>query len=341
MLTQQLRCAVLVLIIVGTLVACKPGPLSGQITVDGSTTVFPLSKTMAEAFRQSNPGVQLAIEFSGTGGGFQKFCAGKVDIQGASRPINATESEQCKAQHIEYIELPVAFDSLAVVVNAKNDFAKCLTVGELKAIWEPVAEGKTNRWSEVRASFPAQPLALFGPGKDSGTFDYFTLAIVGRESSSRSDYKKSEDDMVIERGVASDPNALGYFGYAYYQAYKDQLKVVAIDNGKGCILPSAAAVADGTYQPLSRPLFLYVNQAAAARPEVNAFAHFYLATESSQYVTKVGYVPLPDAALAAETLRFEKRATGSVLGGKGSVTGVPLTSFDDDERDRMRSALAQ
>jgi len=341
MLTQQVRCAVLVLLLIGTLGACKRGPLSGRITIDGSTTVFPLSKAMAEAFRQSNPGVQLAIAFSGTGGGFTKFCAGQVDIEGASRPINATESEQCKAQHVQYIELPVAFDSLAVVVNAKNDFANCLTVQELKAIWEPPAEGKTNEWRQVRASFPAHPLALFGPGKNSGTFDYFTLAIVGTESSSRSDYAKSEDDLVTERGVAGDPNALGYFGYAYYAAYKDRLKVVAIDNGKGCVLPSPAAVADGTYQPLSRPLFLYVNQAAAARPEVNAFAHFYLAPENTRYVTKMGYVPLPDAALAAETVRFEKKATGSVLGGKGSVIGVPLTSFDDDERDQMRSALAQ
>jgi phosphate transport system substrate-binding protein len=264
-------CSLLALVTIGTLPACdRPavvtGPLSGKVTVDGSTTVFPLSKAMAEAFRQFNPAVQFVVEFSGTGGGFKKFCAGQVDVAGASRPINSLESEQCKAQRIEYIEVPVAFDSLAVVVNAKNGFVDCLTVNELKAMWEPAAEGKTSQWKQIRSSFPAQPLTLFGPGKDSGTFDYFTLAIVGAESSSRGDYTKSEDDMVIERGVAAEPNALGYFGYAYYQAYQDQLKAVAVDSGKGCVLPSAATVADGTYQPLSRPLFVYVNLAAAARP---------------------------------------------------------------------------
>jgi phosphate transport system substrate-binding protein len=195
--------------------------------VDGSTTVFPLSKAMAEAFRESNPAVQFAIEFSGTGGGFKKFCAGQLDIAGASRPINSTESEQCKAQHVEYVEVPVAFDSLSVVVNAKNAFVDCLTVKELKAVWEPPAQGKMSQWNQIRASFPAQPLVLFGPGKASGTFDYFTLAIVGIEGSSREDYTKSEDDMVIEHGVAAEPNALGYFGYAYYQANRDQLKADA------------------------------------------------------------------------------------------------------------------
>jgi phosphate transport system substrate-binding protein len=246
------HCSLLIMVIAGTLAACdRPavvtGPLSGKVTVDGSTTVFPLSKAMAEAFRQSNPAVQIAVEFSGTGGGFKKFRAGQVDVAGASRPINSVESEQCKTQRIEYIEVPVAFDSLAVVVNAKNGFVDCLTVNELKSMWEPAAEGKTSQWKQIRSSFPAQPLTLFGPGRDSGTFDYFTLAIVGTESSSRGDYTKSEDDMVIERGVAAEPNALGYFGYAYYQAYQDQLKAVAVDSGKGCVLPSAGTVADGTY----------------------------------------------------------------------------------------------
>ena len=331
-------------VVAGSLAGCgKPvGPLSGKVTVDGSTTVFPLSKAMAEAFRGSNPAVQFAIEFSGTGGGFKKFCTGQVDIAGASRPINSVESEQCKAQHIEYIEVPVAFDSLAVVVNAKNSFVDCLTVKELKVVWEPAAEGRTSQWNQIRASFPTQPLVLFGPGKDSGTFDYFTLAIVGTQSSSRGDYTKSEDDMVIEHGVAGDPNALGYLGYAYYQAYKEQLKVVAVDNGRGCILPSAAAVVDGTYQPLSRPLFVYVNRAAAARPEVQAFALFYVAPGSGQYAEKVGYVPLPTATLAAQASRIEKGVTGSVLGGQGSVTGITFTWFDDDkERDRVRNELVR
>jgi phosphate transport system substrate-binding protein len=316
--------------------------LAGKITVDGSSTVFPLAKAMAEAFREANPSVQFAIDVSGTGGGFKKFCAGQLDIAAASRPIKSAESEQCKTQHIEYIEVPIAFDSLSVVVNAKNTFVECLTVKELKAMWEPAAEGKVKQWNQIRTSFPAQPLALFGPGKDSGTFDYFTLAIVGTESSGRDDYTKSEDDMVIERGVAADPNALGYFGYAYYQANKDQVKIVAVDNGHGCVVPSAQTVADATYQPLSRPLFLYVKLAAAARPEVKAFTRLFLSSQSKEYVTRVGYVPLPTAALVLQASRFERGVTGSILGGHGSVTGVKLDAFDDEkERDRIRSQLVQ
>lgn len=258
------------------------GPLSGKITVDGSATIFPLFHAMAEGFRGTNPGVQLAIEFSGTGGGFKKFCAGQIDVTGASRPIKSAEGEQCKTQHIQFIEVPVAFDSLAVVVNPKNTFVDCLTVNELRSIWEPAAEGKLTQWKQIRATFPAQPLELLGPGKLSGTFDYFTTAIVGSEASSRNDYTQSEDDMVIERGVAAEPNALGYFGYAYYQANREQLKVVAVDNGHGCVTPSAQTVADGSYQPLTRPLFVYVNVAAAARPEVRAFIRFQLTAENSK-----------------------------------------------------------
>ena len=315
-------------------------PVSGKITIDGSSTVLPLTKAMAEAFRAANPAVEFAVEASGTGGGFRKFCAGQLDIADASRPINTAESEQCKAQHIDYVEVPIAFDSLAVVVNAKNTFVECLTVNELKAAWEPTAEGKTTQWNQIRASFPAQPLALYGPGKDSGTFDYFTLAIVGTQSSSRGDYTKSEDDTVIERGIASNPNALGYFGYAYYQANKDQVKVVAVDNGHGCVLPSAPTVADASY-PLSRPLFVYVNASAAARPEIHAFTRFYLAPTSTSYVTRVGYVPLPAAALTTQASRFEKGVKGSALGGHGAVTGVGLYSFDEEERERIRNQLVQ
>ncbi len=319
------------------------GPLTGRITVDGSATVFPLSKAMAEAFRESNSAVQLDVAFSGTGGGFEKFCAGQIDIADASRPIKSEEAERCAAQHIDYIEVPVAFDSLAVIVNAKNSFVDCLTVEELRAVWRPDAEGRISQWKQVRSSFPAQPLTLFGPGKLSGTFDYFTFAILGTEGRSRGDYTKSEDDMIIEQGVAADPNALGYFGYAYYQAYQDKLKAVAVDNGHGCVLPSAQSVAEGTYEPLTRPLLLYVNRNAAARPEVKAFTRFFLTPDSMRYVSKVGYVPLPIAALAREAARFEKGVTGSALGGHGSVTGVQLNAFDTEEkeRDRVRSELVQ
>lgn len=332
-----------------TLTACNrdpdiaSGPLSGRVTIDGSATVFPLNQAVAKAFRESNPAVQFAVDFSGTGGGFRKFCAGEVDIAAASRPIKSTEGARCKTQRVDYIEVPVAFDSLAVVVNANNTFVDCLTVNELKAVWEPSAEGKITQWKQIRDSFPAQPLVLFGPGKDSGTFDYFTFAIIGAESSSRSDYSKSEDDAVIERGVAGEPNALGYFGYAYYQANRHQLRVVAVDGGHGCIKPSAASVADGTYQPLTRPLFVYVNRAAAARHEVSAFVQFYLSPESAKYVTQVGYVPLPTRSLLAQAARFQKGVTGSVLGGHGSVKGVALDAFDEEEKekDRVRSALVR
>jgi phosphate transport system substrate-binding protein len=347
------RCFWLIILSLGgTLVGCgktnapadsDSGVLSGHVTIDGSATVLPLSKAMAAAFRRSNPAVQFDVEFSGTGGGFKKFCSGGVDIEDASRPIRSDEVEACKAQHIGYIELPVAFDSLSVVVNPKNTFVDCLTAKELKAIWEPAAEGKMTQWNQVRAGFPAQPLKLFGPGKASGTFDYFTFAIVGTEGSSRSDYTKSEDDTVIEQGVEAEPNALGYFGYAYYQASKEQLKLVAVDNGQGCVRPSAQAVADGTYQPLTRPLFIYVNLSAAARPEVKAFTHFYLAPGSRQIVSDIGNMPLPAAALVTQAARFDQGVTGSALGGHGSVTGVQLDAFDqmEKERDRVQSELVQ
>ena len=322
-----------------TLLACKQAatPVAGTITIDGSATLLPLSKAMANAFRESNPAVKIDVQFSGTGGGFRKFCAGQIDIEDASRPIKAEEGEQCKAQHIEYIELPVAFDPLTVVVNPKNTFVDCLSIVDLKAIWEPAAEGKIKQWNQIRESFPALPLVLFGPGKASGTFDYFTFAIVGTEASSRDDYTKSEDDIVIERGVAAEPNALGYFGYAYYQANKDHLKVVAVENGSGCILPSAKTVADETYQPLSRPLFVYINKAAATRPEVQAFTQFYLARENTEIVTKVGYVALPKRALAAQVSRFEKGETGSAFGAHGSVTGAKLNPFEEEEKEEQRN----
>lgn len=316
--------------------ATDDAPLSGTVTVDGSATVYPLSQAMADAFRKTNPGVQTALGFSGTGGGFKKFCAGDVDIVGASRPIKTDESEACKARHVDFIEVPVAFDSLAVVVNSKNEFVECLTVNELKAMWEPAAEGKVRTWQQIRGSFPARPLVLLGPGRESGTFDYFTRAIVGEEASSRSDYTKSEDDMVIERGVVAQRDALGYFGYAYYKAHANELKVVGIDDGRGCVSPSPETVADETYQPLTRPLFLYVSLGAAARPEVKAFIRLYLALESRDIVTKVGYVPLPIVALFAQASRFEKGVTGSALGGRGSVIGVALHAFDDEEKDRER-----
>jgi phosphate transport system substrate-binding protein len=320
--------------------SATPATLSGTIKVDGSSTVLPVSREMAEAFTSANPGVRVSVEVSGTGGGFAKLCAGEIEIAGASRPINAVESEQCRAKHIDYIELPIAFDSLSVVVSRANTFIDCLKVSELKALWEPAAQGKVTQWNQVRASFPAQPIALLSPDRASGTFDYFTLATVGIEGTSRTDVTASADDLAIESGVARDPNALGYFGYSYYLSHREQLKSVGIDNGQGCVQPSPESVRDGSYQPLSRPLFIYVSRAAAARTDVRAFTRFFLAPENARHIESIGYVPLPPDAQRAELSRFETGVVGSALGGHGSVIGVRPERFVID-KDRLANALVQ
>lgn len=296
--------------------------LSGTVKIDGSSTVFPVSKAMAEEFQKLNPGVQVTVGVSGTGGGFKKFCAGETDIADASRPINSSEMELCQKNNIEYIELPIAYDGLSVVVNPQNNSVKCLKVGELKEMWEPAAQGKVNNWNQIRSNLPNQPLQLYGPGNDSGTYDYFTLAIVGEEGKSRSDFTKSEDDKTLVQGVASDPNGLGYFGYAYYLANRDKLKLVAIDSGYGCVQPSARTISDSSYQPLSRPVFIYAKKSAATRPEVKAFTNFYLAPENAKLVLQVGYVPLPNITLQAANTRFNKGRTGTNFEGRGAVVGV-------------------
>lgn len=314
---------------------------AGRIVIDGSSTVMPLSKAVAAGFSALNPAVTVDVTESGTGGGFRKFCAGQTDIEDASRPINATETADCKAHGVDYVELPVGFDSLSVVVNPKNTFVDCLTVAELKAMWEPAAEGKVKTWKQIRPSFPDRPLKLFAPGHDSGTFDYFALAIVGVESKSRNDYTASEDDTVLERGIAGDPDAIGYFGYAYYQANKDKLKLLGVDNGHGCVLPSSQSVADASYQPLSRPLFIYVKKEAAKRPDVVAFVRFYLKPESAAVVKGIGYVPLSPNAMLAASARFEKGMPGSALGGHGSVLNVKVSAFDDDDEEKIKNLLVQ
>jgi phosphate transport system substrate-binding protein len=319
--------------------ALATSPLSGAITIDGSSTVQPVSTVIADAFRQAHPAVRISVHESGTGGGFRKFCAGEIDIVGASRPISAAEIAQCESAGVELIELPFGFDSLAVVANPANAFATCLTVDELKKIWEPAAERKITRWRQIRSSFPDQPLALLGPGTASGTFDYFTLAVVGTQSSSRKDYTQSEDDTVLVDGVAANPNALAYFGYAYYAANKDKLKLVSVDGGNGCVAPSAEAVANGTYRPLSRPLFIYASRKAMLRPEAKAFAEFYVAPENARHVEGVGYVALPPATLLSVARRLDQNVTGSIFGGRGSVLGVTAETFQDD--DKLKSALVR
>lgn len=296
--------------------------LSGEVNVDGSSTVFPVSQVMAAEFQNTNPGVKVAVGVSGTGGGFKKFCAGETDITGASRPINASEVELCQKNKVEYIELPIAYDSLSVVVNPQNNFVKCLKVDELKQIWESAPQNKVTNWNQIRADFPNQPLNLYGPGTDSGTYDYFTLAVVGEAGKGRSDYTKSEDDNVLVEGVASEPGGLGYFGYAYYLANRDKLKLVAIDSGYGCVQPSPETVADTSYQPLSRPVFIYAKKSAATRPEVKAFTNFYLSPENAKLVVQVGYVPLPNITLRAANSRFNQGTTGTAFEGRGAVIGV-------------------
>lgn len=301
--------------------------VSGTVTVDGSSTVFPIAEAMAEEFQKANPNVRVTVGSSGTGGGFKKFCNGETDISNASRPIKAEEVELCKKGNVEYIELPVSFDGIAVVVNPKNDFVDCLKVDELKKMWEPAAQGKVEQWSQVRSGLPAERLGLYGPGTDSGTFDYFTNAVVGEEGESRGDFTASEDDNTLVQGVASDEFGLGYFGYAYYEQNKDKLKLVGVDNGKGCVQPSTETISNGTYQPLARPEFIYVKNTAADRPEVKAFVEFFTAQENGNLVSEVGYVALPDDIGNEVRQRFTERKVGSIFEGKGSTANVTLAEL--------------
>jgi phosphate transport system substrate-binding protein len=283
--------------------------LSGSITADGSSTVFPITQAVAEEFNATQPGIQIAVGVSGTGGGFEKFCSSETDISDASRPIKPDEEAPvCRENGVEYVELQVAIDGLSVMVNPQNDFVECLTVDELKAIWAPGSD--IDNWSEVRPGFPDRQLTLYGAGTDSGTFDYFTDAIVGEEGASRSDYTASEDDNVLVQGIAGDPNALGYFGYAYYVQNRDKLKALAVDGGNGCVSPTEETINSGEYAPLSRPIFIYVSKEAAARPEVQAFVDFYLENMSA-LVPEVGYIPVPDDVLQAEMTEWERFKAGA------------------------------
>ena len=265
--------------------------LSGTIQIDGSSTVAPLSEAAAELFQEENPDVNVVVGTSGTGGGFEKFCAGDIDIADASRPIKDEEKAACEAAGIEYEEVTVANDGLAVVVNPENDWATCLTVEQLNAIWGP--DSKVKSWKEVDPSFPDEEIQLFGPGTDSGTFDYFTDEINGEEGASRTDYQPSEDDNVIVQGVQGSKGALGYFGLSYVQENEGAIQAVEVDGGEGCVAPSVETVLDGTYKPLGRPLFVYPSDKALARPEVQAFLEFYIANEK-EIAEQALYVELSD-----------------------------------------------
>jgi phosphate transport system substrate-binding protein len=283
--------------------------LSGSVAIDGSSTVGPIMEAIAEEFGKENPDVKPTVGISGTGGGFKKFSAGEIDIADASRPIEEKEVAACKENGIEFVELPIAFDGLSIVVNPQNTALDDISVDELKMIWSP--DSKIKSWDQVRAGFPQEPMKLYGPGTDSGTFDYFTKAIVGTEKSSRSDYQASEDDNSLVQGVAGDKGSLGYFGYAYYEQNKDKLKLLKV-NG---VLPSPETIADGTYQPLSRPLFIYVNKKSLeTKPAVKAMVE-YLLKNGSELITSVGYVPLPADDYKAVQDRLAKMTTGTVFHG--------------------------
>jgi phosphate transport system substrate-binding protein len=313
----------------------KGSGLSGTVKVDGSSTVFLISEAVAEEFQKTEPGVQVTVARTGTGGGFKRFCAGETDVQDASRPITPGEVDLCAMNQIEYIELPVAYDGLTIVVNPKNDWAKHITTAELKKMWEPAAQAKITKWNQVRPGWPDKEIHLFGAGVDSGTYEYFTDAINNKAKSSRGDYTSSEDDNVLVQGVSKDELALGYFGLAYYEASKDKLAMVPVDDGKaengaGPIPASAETVKDGTYQPLSRPLFIYVSKKALDRPEVAAFTKYYLA-EGAKLSEEVKYIPLPAKAYELAQKRVDARKTGSLFLGKGSQVGVRIEQLLESE----------
>lgn len=312
---------VLSIAVVITALSCLPGNSFGGdrklVKIDGSSTVFPITEAVAEEFQIENRNIMVTVGISGTGGGFKKFSRGEIDISDASRPIKSKEVKSCAENGIEYIELPVAFDGLAVLVNKQNDWVKSITVEELKKMWEPAAQKSITRWNQIRAEWPNKDIHLYGPGVDSGTFDYFTKAINGEEGASRGDFTASEDDNVLVQGIATDKYALGFFGLAYYEYNKDKLKLVPVDdlddsNGKGPIAPSVETVNNGTYKPLARPIFIYVNKEAAKKPEVDKFVQYYI-KNAPQLSAEVGYIPLPERAYVLTFKKYKNGRTGSVF----------------------------
>ena len=297
--------------------------LSGDINVDGSSTVFPITEAMAEEFGYATDGnVKITVGVSGTGGGFKKFCAGETHISDASRPIKQSEVDLCAENGIEYIELPVAIDGLSVMVNPANDFVECMTVDELHTVWAPEAEGQVTKWSQVRAGWPDEDIRLYAPGVDSGTFDYFTETVNGESQASRGDFLPSEDDNVLVTGIAGDKGALGYFGYAYYAENADRLKLVGIDGGDGCVTPTDETINNGSYSPLSRPLFIYVAADALNQPHVKAFIEFYLDAANRNFISETGYIPFPDTIYSLAMNKFQSGTTGPAFGGDNRMSGT-------------------
>ncbi len=289
------------------------------VMIDGSSTVYPITEAVAEDFQIAKKGeIRVTVGVSGTGGGFKKFCRAEIDIVNASRPIQHSEMEACRAAGVQYIEMPIAFDALTVAVNPGNTWSRTMTVAELKKIWEPSAQGKVIKWNQVNPAWPDEKIKLFGAGADSGTFDYFTEAIVGKAKSSRGDFTASEDDNVLVQGIATDKYSLGFFGFAYYIENQKKVNVVAVDNGKGGVIPSAETVKNGSYQPLSRPIFVYVNAKAADKPEVSEFINFYM-NNAPALVKEVKYFPLPAEVYQLNLKHLEERKVGTAFSGESKM----------------------
>jgi phosphate transport system substrate-binding protein len=315
--TKKMLPALLGLLLVATMAQAQ----TKTVKIDGSSTVYPVTEAVAEEFQIANKGkINVTVGISGTGGGFKKFCRGEIDIANASRPIVTKEMEACREAGVKYIELPIAYDALTVVINPKNDWIKSMTVDELKKIWEPAAQKTITTWNQVNPAWPNEPLKLYGPGADSGTFDYFTEATVGKSKSSRGDFTASEDDNVLVQGVSRDKGALGYFGFAYYAENSKKLKAVPIVDKAGApaVSPSFDTVKDGTYQPYARPIFIYINVAALDKPEVKSFVDFYL-DKGPALIPQVKYVPLPDRAYALAKVNVAKKKVGTAFGGVAEV----------------------
>jgi phosphate transport system substrate-binding protein len=328
----------LVLILaLGSAAACKRSEHHARtVLVDGSSTVFPITEAVAEEYQKANPGQRVVVGVSGTGGGFKKFISGEIDIVNASRPVSSGEAKALSNAGIEFLELPIAYDGLAIVVHPKNAWANDISTGELKKLWQPEAQAAITRWNQIRSDWPDKEIHLYGAGVDSGTYDYFTQAIVGEEHSSRGDFTSSEDDNVLVQGIAGDELALGFFGLAYYEENSAKLKLLPVDDrqestGAGAVAPSLETVMNGTYQPLSRPLFIYINKKSLSRPEVESFVHFYLKNAGS-LVKEVGYIPLQSSAYDFVKERVDHRMTGSLFGNKGSQVGVRIDKLLETNR---------
>ncbi len=325
--------AVAILVILAFLAGCQTeleptstgNALSGAVQIDGSSTVFPITEAVAEEYMKVQPRVRVTVGVSGTGGGFAKFLRKETDLNDASRTIKQSELEKAAAEGIGFVELPVAYDGIAVIVNPQNDWVDCLTTDELSTIWSPGSQ--VHNWSQIRAGFPDRPLKLYGPGTDSGTYDYFTEAIGGESGASRSDFTASEDDNVLVQGIAGDEAALGFFGFAYYDNNKDRLKLLSINDtgrGTGCVAPDLNTISTGAYAPLSRPLFIYVRADRKDNPSVSSFVEFYL-DQAAVLAEEVGYVALPQEAYVLVQERYRNNVTGTAfMHAEPGVTTVEI-----------------